>query len=351
MRRALRELLPGPGPTLLLRACLQGGAGGRAAWAEWGARNPDPMAGLAATSERIYLCGPLLGHAVEESGVEPGDDELGATLRAAGLREGRRAAVLHRGVGAALAALDAGGIDATVVGGVDFAERSWPRPGLRHTHDLDLLVGEGEIAAAAEILRGLGGAGPAAPSPRGDLQMTHLEGAPVFLHTGLFPFRGPTPPMGEILARRERAEIAGAETKVLAREDAIPRAVALGLCGPRPGHIKWVPDVHLALAAVPPDWERLVASAEASRLSIACEAGLSYLADECGLDVPAEHRARLTAAAERAGAAERDVIALASMRGRRHRRSVPHPATLPGTGIAVARRLPVYVCERLAGRR
>ena len=149
----VRELLPDEGQTLLLRACLLGGQPAVEAWAEWRSRNPDPLAGLRAASSEIGLLLPLLAHQLDAAGVEIEEGELSVTLRGAGLREKRRAEILHRGAGAALGALDEAGIEVTVVGGVEFAERAWPRPDLRHTHDLDLLVAESEIGTAAAVLR------------------------------------------------------------------------------------------------------------------------------------------------------------------------------------------------------
>ncbi len=207
------------------------------------------------------------------------------TLRGAGLREKRRAEILHRGAGAALGALDEAGIEVTVVGGVEFAERAWPRPDLRHTHDLDLLVAESEIGTAAAVLRQLGGVGPAGPGRRGDLRLTRLEGAPVCLHTTLFAFRGPTPPLEEISARSEQAQIGGVPVQVLARDDALLRAIGQGICA-RPGP-KWVPDAWFAANAGPTDWERLADTAERSRLAVVTHAALGYLAQALGLEVPA----------------------------------------------------------------
>jgi hypothetical protein len=350
VKGALAELLPRQEQTLLLRACVLGGESGADAWAEWSARNPDPVAGLPATTTEIGLLLPLLNHGLEAAGVRLAEGELSTALRAASLREQRRAAVLHRGVTAALEALHKSGIEVTVVGGVELAERAWPRSDLRHTHDLDLLVDECEIRRAAASLRQLGGVGPLEPSCRGDLELTHLEGAPVFLHTNPYVFRGATPPLAEVLARSERAEIGGAPAQVLARGDALVRTIGQGLCA-RPGGVKWVPDAWFAANAGPIDWEQLAATAGRSRLAVVVHTGLAYLVHGLGLEVPVGALERLARLAERADRAERDTVALAVMRARRRRGLRADPHALPRTGLALARRAPVYLRERLAGSR
>src|SRR5688572_5739770 len=350
MRRELAELLPGPEQTLLLRACLLGGEEGAAAWEKWSTRHPNPVADLPRTTGEIGLLMPLLAHGLAAAGVKLGEGDLATALRGAALREQRRAAILHRGAAAALTALHESDVEVIVVGGVELAERSWPRPDLRHTHDLDLLVDPSQLKAAAAVLRRLGGRGPAEPGRRGDLELTHLEGAPVFLHTSPFVFRGPTPPLREMLERSVQGDIGGVPVQVLAGDDALLRTIGQAFGG-RPGSIKWVPDAWFAARSSGVDWGRLAGTAEDSRLAVFTHAAVTYLAEALGVKVSSGARERLAAAAARPDPAEGDMVALAAMRARRRGGGRPDPQALPRTGLALARRAPLYLRERLAGGR
>ena len=124
-------LLPSPAETLLLRACLRPGEEGRLAWAEWVrvVQHPRPHLAISAAGTKRLL--PLLHHALQRNGADPGRD-LAPYLRTIALRERHRAG--H--VGAVLRQVAEGfecrAIDAILLKGAALAHGAYPDPALRH---------------------------------------------------------------------------------------------------------------------------------------------------------------------------------------------------------------------------
>jgi hypothetical protein len=351
LEEAIARLLPDPGQTLLLRTCLNRGPGAADAWQEWRARQADPAEGLRRTfpGEATFLT-PMLHHGLRAAGADPGDTELAATLSAAAMREERRAVKLHAGAAAVLAELREAGLDPIVLRGVALAELAYPQPGLRHTHDLDLLLGPEEQERAVEALGALGGSAPDGRSGRGDTVVLHPLGVPVAMHATLCVVRGPAMPIEAVRSRCIRAPIGGAETLVLAPDDELLHVIAQSVTGPVPASIRWVPDAWFLLGTgIEPDWERLAATAEEARLGVVGLGALTYLAG-LGLPVPETAFASLREATARCGREEADFVLLAALRAQRRRRRPVGAAALPVTALAVARRLPVALADRARGR-
>ena len=351
LTEALGRILPREDQTLLLTASLGEGDEVAAAWTAWRARHPDPVAGLRVFGYGNTSVTPLLHRGLCKAGVPVGDDAFAATLAAGAMREERRAAKVHEGAGGALAALGEAGVEPLVVGGVQLAELAYPAVGLRHTYDLDLLVTEEEQRRAASTLREFGGIAPERPTGRGDLIVEHELGVPVALHTKPFPVRGPTLPMAEVRRRRRRATVSGADVWVPAPEDALVHALGMGPAGWTAASVLWVPDVWFLLRANPElDWALVAETASESRLAIIAAAALAYLRERLGAPVPQEALERLRTAAGRASRAERDFVLLAALRAQRLRDEPVGRSALPATSLAVARRLPSYLGDRLRGR-
>jgi hypothetical protein len=348
---ALIRLLPDAEQTLLLRACLETGPGGEQAWGEWRAAHPDPAEGL-----RTDLAGeatsftPMLHRALQAAGIDPADEEFAAALAAAGLREERRAAKLHAGAAAALAALHEGAIDAIVLRGVPLAELAYPDRGLRHTYDLDLLLDSAEQGRAAALLSERGGDAPERPTGRGDLIARHPLGVPVSMHETLCSVRGPQIPVAAVGARCRRLSFAGGNWRVLSADDELLHMFAQSIAGTHPASLRWVPDAWYLLGSEDgPDWERLVATAAESQLAVVSLGALRYLAG-LGLAVPDSALQALRERAVSCGRAEADFVVLAALRAQRRRRRPIGAAALPRTSLAVARRLPVALADRARGR-
>src|SRR4051794_27310273 len=274
--RTVAVVCPGAAETDVLRACLWEGPEAGAAWERWRAGLDDPADTFRGPRARLRELGPLLDAAVRRDGGEPGTREMATALRAAGAREELRAASLRTALAEALGAREA----PVVLKGAALAEAAYPEPGLRHTHDLDLLV---------------------APAGR-PFREVMPSGVPVNGHPHLFAgafHRAAEPGMR---ARLAPARVAGVAVRTLAPDDALVHVCghAFSLGGADLGH--WVPDAWFLIRSSPGlDWDRLVDTAERGRLAIPMACLLGYLARDLRAQVPPETIETLRRRAAQAG--------------------------------------------------
>lgn len=327
--------LPTAEQTLLLRACLLAGSDGRAAWDAWLGAVEDPVAAFRADSGGYRKLGALLAAALRDQGVVPADAHFRMALRAAVMREEGRTLRYEAVAAGILEALYAYGVDPVVLRGAAVAATAYPRPALRHCHDIDLLVEADELDPAIDALRAAGCTPRPVDNP-GDAEAVHNSGLPISLHTRLFPFAPYDAVTASVRARGVRAVVAGVPTRVLAPSDMVLHVCGLGFCSPRRRSILWVPDSWHVLTRYPDmDANGLVDTALEGRLAVPLSVTLGYLRDELGASVPASAFRALDAAAAR------------DEQGRVLARSVlPQPDP---RWLRLARRLPAPV--RRVGRR
>src|SRR4051794_3942506 len=134
--RAAEVVLPSTAEKLLFRACLWDGPAASEAWADWCARLDDPTDTFRGARAPLRGLGPLLEASLRRAGAKPGSPKMATALRTAAAREELRVATLREVIAARLAPVT----DPVVVKGAALAESVYPRPALRHTHGLDLLV-------------------------------------------------------------------------------------------------------------------------------------------------------------------------------------------------------------------
>jgi hypothetical protein len=177
-------LMPiGPRDTLLLRACLLGGEATAVAWSGWRGVTPDPSAEIAGRPELKVLL-PLLHDGLRAAGVDA--LELATYLRTARVRERHRAQAIAEVAGTVAAALAGADVAATLTGGLALATTAYADPGLRHCHDIDLVV---DPADGARALRALASAGfqcsdPVAGVTTAPRRAVAPGGLPVIVHHG-----------------------------------------------------------------------------------------------------------------------------------------------------------------------
>lgn len=132
---------------LLLRACLLEGRPAREAWDAWPGQVQDPIGGL---HPRLV---PSLAYNLERVGAAV-DRPLRVHLQAGLLREERRYTRVREALDRVLDVLAAPPL---IVKGPALAETVYPRPALRHCHDLDLVVSDPEAAREPLASLELGG--------------------------------------------------------------------------------------------------------------------------------------------------------------------------------------------------
>ena len=291
LRAALRSPLPSGDELLFLRACLPSGEPGREAFERWQRRFADPVSGLRDHAPGRGRLLPLLQAALRHNGAS-GNPQLISALRASRAHEELRAQAMRRACRDALAALAAHGIDVIVVGGIALTETVYGEWGLRHSHDIDLVVDEVDLDQAPAIL------GAHAEDRRGDVTLTLPSGVLVTLHGCLYRDPYYAAADSQQRGRAIRARVARAEAAVLD-----PIDMLLHLCGHSAcagsASPQWAIDAwHLIERNPQLDWASLLERVRDGGLALSALTRLTWLAQALGASVPRACLAELGHAAE-----------------------------------------------------
>jgi hypothetical protein len=297
---ALSGLLPTPDQTLLLRACLCSAEAGRKAYAAWsaqqGERRYEPQ------EEFVKSLLPLLFSALRRSGAEV--DPLFLTiLRTAALREELRTKTYRRICREVFSTLTTTAIPYIVLRGATLSDTVYDDPALRHSHDIDILLGESDPSRTISLLAALGfiRSGTAETSEWSDIQLIHTSGLPLVLHRHLFDIAPYNTDSENIWARSRLQTIADGPVRVLSPADAL-----LHVCGHASYDLsrespRWACDAWFLVDRCQNlDWEVLLHSAARSRLALPLSVMLDYLAEELRAPIPSGVLTRLHAIASRA---------------------------------------------------
>jgi hypothetical protein len=175
-----------------------------------------------------------------------------------------------------------------VLKGAALAEGVYPDPRLRHSHDLDLLLEDGDIEPGARALVASGWRpvrSPMLPSPLHASPLEHHSRLRVELHRRLaIPYY--TLPYDLVWARRSVQAVADREVHVLAPDDALVHLCAHAMASTP--ILRWAPDIWFLMERHPTlDWTRFLATVTAGRLALPCTTTLQYLNAAIGLRIPA----------------------------------------------------------------
>ena len=148
--------------------------------------------------------------------------------------------------------------------GVAAAHTAYDHPALRHCHDLDLLVRDG------------------------DGTQQHPSGFPISRHESLFGSGHPPVRIDDILGDTAQAEVAGVPARVLEPADAVVHICAhAATLGIRHSPL-WPVDVAMVIRSAPDlDWDRVVARAGEWGFVGAVSAALTWLRGSLEVPVPA----------------------------------------------------------------
>lgn len=310
----LNLLLPSEAGRRMLRAMLLRGDSQTAALGpvlqsrDLGMRTQLEQAAARAQRQLLHL-------AVADSGYQC-DPAMATTLRTARVREQARAGRVNRLAGKALAALTTPGIRVWALKGIVLANRDYPDAGLRHTHDLDLLVDPRDLEPAVTALAAAGfrpgGSDPGRLPARA--RLLHPSGFPLELHTALFPDPTYGMPLGNATEDAEMAEVLGQRVGILSREMQFLQILGLAASTAQRHSLRWVTDSHFLLhRASGFRWDRFLGLCESSRLALPASVMLRYLASDLAMAVPQTVLDRVDALALAPSPLERD-LALAGAR-------------------------------------
>lgn len=306
LRGVLSALLPSGSETTLLRACLAPGDAGREAWAGFQKQERD-LAELFRTDRgELKRLGPLLFDNVRRNGA-PTRAPLLTVLKTGFLREELRSRIYQDILCRALRALEAEGISAIVLGGAALSLWAYDQPALRHSHDIDLLIGEPDLARAEAALRNAGFAAAGGPSPGnpGAAVLCHGTGLPVRLHTSLFELSCHPAPLEALRAGSRAVAVGEMSARVLGPEDSLAHVLGRAAGSPRRSNLQWACDAWMICARTPSlQQDRLLGVLGDARLLLAGAVLLRYL-QELGAGIPntlpeeAERRTRTVTGLER----------------------------------------------------
>jgi len=307
LSEALSLLLPTAEETLLLRVCLSSRESALDAWREW--RHQRNRSGKALLrNDSVKKLRPLLFNAVQSHSLEI--DKEGLTyLRTAYLKEELREAAVRRICREVLMLLEKERFAPIVLKGIALAETVYGNPVLRHCHDIDILLTDDELSRAAGFLPSLGfRTSSAADSQSRHLRMVQESGLPLEFHSRLFEVPYYQTPVSEIRARSRSQAIAGVTAHVLA-----PAENLLHVCGHASysksrQSLRWVTDAWFIVNRHPDlDWDLLLDCARRSHLALPLSVALGYLAKDLNALIPLRFLNRLSAAAEKTDAIERQL--------------------------------------------
>jgi hypothetical protein len=294
LSEAVSTLLPRPADTLLLKGCLDREAGWQALQA-WFPQQPDPVAALTRPAIRWLL--PLVSHACAHHRVSP-DSALLTVLKTAALREQLRTRSYRAIRRRLLRSLATAAVHPVVIKGAALSELVYPDAALRHAHDVELLIRRAEWDRARAALAAVGFAG-AVPGPGASrMELTHVSGLPVVLHSRLFRVPFYNSPGEDVGMRTENAALDGVTVQVLSPAAMLVHACGDALHSVNLGSYRWIVDAWFVLNRRRDlDGDELVRIASARRLALPLALSLRYLRDELGAPVPEKACDRLTALA------------------------------------------------------
>ena len=319
----LAGLLPAPHHTQLLQAALLPEDSGRDAWAAWNRSVADPVAALKSGQRSVnqwlaLLCDNLLRNDVTlEHPVAP-------YLRAAVLHEELRARTCRTICHNLLRELAP--LPLVVLNDAALADDVYPRAGLRHVHDLQLLLSSNDLHNAVQRLqsRGLGVLSCSASSTASRVELTHPSGFPVALTCVV-----PHPPYGSFQdsgfwQRSRGARVADVPVRIPSPEDMLLQALAAATSSASCNPLVWVCDAYHMLSHYPAvDWYAVLARAQPLHLVPPVAVIVRYLATALQAPIPDSIVTTFEAAAMRNGRLGYE-LAWQSLcnRGRESRRSL-----------------------------
>jgi hypothetical protein len=295
------SMWPTPLQTDLLRAALFADERGLAAW-----RRIRPLLDVAAMDYGTHALLPQLRANLIALGID--DDPLLDLFKGVQRFAWARTQVLLARVMPIVAALDEQGLQTMLLKGAAMLVEGRRHAGIRHMGDIDVLVPTGAVAEAVQVILGHG--------------LASVEGLPAWYLSEYVPRVRASVGFGDGAEGRldlhwyaTRAscqagadddfweaslpvELRGVHTRALCPADELLLTIVHGLrWGPSPGY-RWVLDAALVVrdASGELDYERLAVQAGRRRVGPTVRAGLAFLQQVAGVQVPPATIRRLAAA-------------------------------------------------------
>jgi hypothetical protein len=247
------------------------------------------------------------------------DHKLMVTYSRAGyLREELRSKAYRDLCGPALAALSAANLTVIALKACVLAETVYKTPASRHSHAVDVLVREPDLARAVSVLAAQGFVRTKAqptPGPHHVL-FQHPSGLPLELHTRLFHIDHYRLSEDGLWARSRPCVVAGADTLMLSPADNL-----LHVCGHAAGdrtraNLRWACDAwNIIDRDRDLDWKVFTDGAVASGLALPLHVMTKYLAESLDAPIPPGVLSALAEAAGQADGTAREAALFGALTG------------------------------------
>ncbi len=302
---------------MFLRACLFPGEEGRSAGVTW--LKQGQQSENTPKEEQVKSLLPLLFSTLRRNNVKV-DNSFLTILRAASLREELRTKTYRHICREVFSALTAAGIPIIMLKGATLADTVYGDPALRHSRDIDLLLGEADPSRVLNLLSTVGFTLPKEKiMPKWqDIYLEHGSGLPLALHRHFFHiplYNGCT---ADLWARSQMQVIADVPVRTLSPADALLHICGHASYSPSRVSLRWVCDAWLLIDQHPNlDWNVLFDCAVRSHLALPLSVMLGYLAEELQAPIPTIFLSRLQAAATQADTLEREAALSGARSGAR----------------------------------
>lgn len=303
----LSVISPTPEQTLFLKAALLSGDECRAAWRQWIAAGGDEAGRLSSDRSGTRRLIPVLHENLSLNRVEV-EPSLLTVMRSGSLREDRRMEAYVAILRLVLDALAAADLPVLVLKGGALAGTVYARWGLRHCHDIDLLVADADIprAHSALVAKGYMADGPLTGRVSGDTVLRHESGMPIILHRRLFLVPYYRPPL-DIVWQASTSADSDLPMRVMDPARSLVHVLGHAATSSSRDTLQWACDAMLLLRSMPEmDWAAVESFIEECRLALPLAVLLGYLSRELHAPVPAGVISRLESKARSAGQAELD---------------------------------------------
>lgn len=224
--------------------------------------------------------------------------------------------------------LELASLPLVVLNDAALADDVYPRAGLRHLHDLQLLLSPTDLPKAVRLLqsRGLGVLSDSSSFTASRVELTHPSGFPVALSCVVLHPPYESPPDSRFWQRSRAAHVADVAVRIPSPEDMLLQALAAATSPASGDSLVWACDAYHVLSRYPGvDWHAVLALAQPMHLLPPLAATVRYLAGALQAPIPDAIVTAFEAAAVRNGRLGYE-LAWQSLcnRGREGRRSLWH---------------------------
>lgn len=298
LSEALSATLPTPEQTLLLRACLWSDEPGRQAWAAWRESTGDLIKLLRDGNETLKGLLPLISAALRHNGVII-EEALQTCLLAAAWREELRINTYRRILSQVLSNFAEKQVPMILLTGAALADTVYESSSLRHSGEIEILVGDQESPRPVSSLIPTGFSQTyEVNSGLKETRLKHDSGLPLRLSRSLFPISYYEIPFDDLWARSQIRPIAEVPTRILSPTDSFLHVCGNAFVNRSRRTLLWVFDGWFILGKHPNlDWDGLLETARRGRLELPLSVTIGYLAEKLGAPIPESFLERLYAAA------------------------------------------------------